>query len=259
MKNQQELIVTCESCNTKFRLDPSRLKAGKRKLRCSRCGNVFSFESNEEEVQDKKDILEEPVSASMETEFPPSFYPSPPPARKRLFSLPVIIVFAVVLFIAGGTLWTLKQHSSILSDQGAGEKGKGGTDQLSAIKVLNNIQPYFSENAQVGQIFVVAGEVVNESSRPVSFVMIEGRLYNNNYTPIMTQRCYLGNVLSPEDLSRLSITEIQNRMMNREGKNLSNVNIPKGKHIPFMLVFHNLPELKTLSDYSIEVISAQFD
>ena len=65
--------------------------------------------------------------------------------------------------------------------------------------------------------------------------------------------------MSRDELSRLNMTEIQNRMMNREGKSLANVRIPPGKRVPFVLVFHNLPELKALSDYSVEVISSKLD
>jgi len=48
-------------------------------------------------------------------------------------------------------------------------------------------------------------------------------------------------------------------MMNREGKNLKNVRIPPAGKAPFMLVFHNLPEVSTLSNYSVNVISSKSD
>jgi hypothetical protein len=65
--------------------------------------------------------------------------------------------------------------------------------------------------------------------------------------------------MTRDELARLNMTEIQNRMMYREGKGLGNVKIPTGKRVPFMLVFHNLPELKALSDYSVEIVSSKYD
>jgi hypothetical protein len=47
--------------------------------------------------------------------------------------------------------------------------------------------------------------------------------------------------------------------MYREGKNMKNVRIPPAGKVPFMLVFHNLPEMSTLSNYSVNVISSKFD
>ena len=127
------------------------------------------------------------------------------------------------------------------------------------IKVLDTTQAFFLENSHAGQIFVVEGEVENQSAKPASFILMEGKLYNTTNRVAITQRCYAGNAMSRDELSRTNITEIQSRMMNREGKSLSNVKIPPGKRVSFMLVFHNLPELKALSDYSVEVVSSKLD
>ena len=106
---------------------------------------------------------------------------------------------------------------------------------------------------------MVEGEVANESIEAVSFILLEGRLYTKDNKVAQSQKCFSGNVMSREELTRLNVREIQDRMMNREGKNLMNVHVPSAKRIPFMLVFHNLPELDALSDYSVEVISAKVD
>jgi len=69
----------------------------------------------------------------------------------------------------------------------------------------------------------------------------------------------VGNTLTRKEIANLKLSEIQDRIMYREGKNMKNVKIPPAGKVPFMLVFHNLPEMSTLSNYSVNVISSKFD
>jgi hypothetical protein len=127
------------------------------------------------------------------------------------------------------------------------------------VTITDSVQAYYLENLHSGQVLVIEGEVLNESSKPVSFVMIEGKLYNNNDAVAQVQRCYAGNSLTRKEIANLKIPEIQDKIMYREGKNLKNVRIPPGGRVPFMLIFHNLPEMSNLSNYSVNVISSKFD
>jgi predicted Zn finger-like uncharacterized protein len=258
------MIVACESCGTKFRLDPKRFKSAKSKVRCSRCGHMFMVSVGKVDEPVLPDISREvSLSDDREEAFSPPPFPAPsplPPSRKRSWRVPLIVAGIAAVLIAAGAFWILNPQRPFTSNGGSGEKDAGvSAPAVSSLKVLNTTQAYFLENAHAGQIFVVEGEAVNESPKSASFVLIEGKIHGIDDAPILTQRCFLGNVLSREELSRLNINDIQNRMMNREGKNLINVKIKTGQKTPFMLVFHNLPELKTLSDYRIEVISAQFN
>ena len=53
------MIVTCESCKTKFNLDPLRIKGYRSKVRCSQCGHVFAVDQEEEEVLIHVDLPED--------------------------------------------------------------------------------------------------------------------------------------------------------------------------------------------------------
>jgi hypothetical protein len=134
-----------------------------------------------------------------------------------------------------------------------------GAQEQPILTITETMQAYFLENSKAGQLFVVEGEVLNETAKPVSFVLLEGKLYTSNNNIAQTQKCYSGNTMTRDELKIFSINDIQQRMMNREGKNLMNVRILPKNRVPFMLVFHNLPELDALNDYSIEVKSAQLD
>ncbi len=249
------MIVTCEACNTKFRLDPTRLKGPKNKVRCSRCGNIFVVASEEEDLI-HIDLSDETDLSAEESAIPaPS--PAPPAAPRLRKGVPksrLLMAVVAVLILGTGLLGVISYLGSVPK-----EKAPEGLGDTSTIKVLDTTQAFFLENSHAGQIFVVEGEVENQSARPASFILMEGKLYNTTNRVAISQRCYAGHAMSRDELGRMNITEIQNRMMNREGKSLSNVKIPPGKRVPFMLVFHNLPELKALSDYSVEVVSSKLD
>lgn len=257
------MIVTCESCKTKFRLDPSRLKKEESKVRCSRCGHVFNVQRPQEEVLLKVDVPQEKLDfeddflATPPPRDPTSLYFSKKKSRTGRFIWPALSALVVL----AGLFWLGGGFSGLLSSSKTENNQFGATGAVEQPKVTipDTTQAYFLENTHLGQIFVIEGEVENESPKPVSFIMIEGRLYGSDNRVVQSQRCFSGNVLKREELMRLNITEIQNKMMNREGQNLSNVHIVSAKRVPFMLVFHNLPELDSLSDYSVEVISAKMD
>lgn len=255
------MIIECESCRTKFRLDETRLKGPSSRVRCSRCGHIFTVEGPVEEETFHVDLSDEPVPEEDEL-LPPPPTSSPAAAPKvpsKRGGLKWPLIFLVGLLLVGVVGFWLWKQGFFSSQTSPTTKSPPTEIQQPVVTIMDSTQAYFLENPQAGQIFVVEGEIINESSRPVSFVLLEGRLYNKGNQVAQSQRCYSGNFMARDELVKLGMNDIQNRMMNREGKELSNVHIPVGKRIPFMLVFHNLPEVDRLSDYSVEVISSKFE
>lgn len=261
------MIVTCESCKTRFHLDPTRFKSPVKKVRCTRCGYVFALSQTEpEEELITFDALEDDPrdhGAGLGMDDLISSHPitdestfAPQPKTRRGLKIPLILAFFALLLV-GSVLWMSKTTSTSSMDETRGTPAGEAVQPL--VTIMDTTQAYFLDNASAGQLFVVEGEIVNETSKPVSFVMLEGKLYGENYQVTQSQRCFSGNPLSRNELAKLGITEIQNRMMNREGKDLVNVHIPTSKRVPFLLVFHNLPEMDSLTDYSVEIVSARVD
>lgn len=255
------IVVTCESCATKFRLDSERLAQPQNKVRCSRCKAVFTVpQPNEDnlvriDLSDEEPEEESFVPGSMvEVEVQPEVEvkaPRAPISIRRILILTVpalVIVAAVLLFIFSPSLPTIP----------IGKSEQPESPQAAA-SIQDTLQAYFLENSHAGQVFVVEGEVKNVSNKPLSFVLLEGKLYTTSHQIAQTQRCYLGNIFSRQEIGGLKPAEIQDRMMNREGKSFRNVRIPPGSKVPFMLVFHNLPELKALGDYSVEVVGSKIE
>jgi len=259
------MIVGCELCGTKYRLDPSRIHKDSAKVRCSRCGHTF--------VVKKDDLSEAPVPADAapsgrevdQEETLAYQQPAPKPLRPQATPrkrgagrlLLGLLLLAIVLAAAAYYLQSTGFWKAAPPEEAAPPAPASAA--VPQVSIEENLQAYFLENATVGQIFVVEGKVVNEESRPVSFVLLEGKLYTGDSQPALVQRAYCGNVLSKEELMQMDMADVQNAMMNREGKDLTNVHIPSMGKVPFMIVFHNLPDLDLLKDYSVEVVSAQVD
>ncbi|MGA2405036.1 MAG: DUF3426 domain-containing protein, partial [Syntrophobacteraceae bacterium] len=234
-----------------------KLDKPRNKVRCSKCKNIFTVEQPDEDGLIHIEISDE-ESAFIPGTVPEQIGGAAGPEVKKKWSLGKTVLFAgvaVVLMFAMLALF-LWPGSPLLVSTG---KRTLKEPTQPVVTIMDSVQAYYLENVHSGQVLVIEGEVLNESSRPISFVMIEGKLYNNNDTVAQIQRCYVGNSLTRKEIANLKLSEIQEKIMYREGKNLKDVRIPPAGKVSFMVVFHNLPEMSTLSNYSVNVISSKFD
>jgi predicted Zn finger-like uncharacterized protein len=262
------MIVTCESCKTRFQLDPARIKGMSSKVRCSQCQHVF-FVSREDDSDLDQVILEPelPGRGLPPLTTPPEVLPGkaagPPVARSRGSRLRLVVLAGVLVVVAfGAGLYWLAPSTFSPGSQVASPGAKKGLPQKTEkplVTILEAMQAYFLENDHIGQVFVVEGEVRNDSPSPVSFVLVEGKLYSIDGKIYQNQKAYCANVMTREELTKQTVAEMQNRMMNREGKDLLNVHLAPKAKARFQVVFHNLPGLNQLSDYSVEVVSSEVD
>ncbi|MFZ2446571.1 MAG: zinc-ribbon domain-containing protein [Syntrophobacteraceae bacterium] len=251
------IVITCESCGSQFRLDSERLKKPRNKVRCTKCKHVFEVERPDEDALIYIEVSEEEngfMPGGLDEQPAPA---APPVAGKQKFTARKALLVALPLLL----LVALAVYFGTEGSYFTGLQGKAPPKEppRPTVTIMDTLQAFYLENVHAGQVLVIEGEVLNESSKPVSFVLIEGKLFGGNEKVAQIQRCYSGNTLSRKEISNLKLNEIQDRMMNREGKNLKNVRIPPAAKVPFVLVFHNLPEINSLSNYSIDVISSKFD
>ncbi len=118
-----------------------------------------------------------------------------------------------------------------------------------------DLNGFFVDNTEAGQLFVIQGRAVNEFSEARSAIAVKGVLYNKEGKPLLQQTVYSGNMLSEEALSSLPFGKIEESMNNQFGDSLSNLNIAPGKSIPFTIVFRNLPV--GLAEFTAEVTDSK--
>jgi len=279
------MIITCESCGTKFKIDPSKV-ANKDtiKVRCSRCRHVFVVNLKPEEEPKKSEkviVLDDSLGEEIEkiagtssaglsrdsdffgkeeAEEEPPKPVSEPIARKKASSPlalnKIIIIASVTLVLLGFLIYKyVGKHSKPASSV------ESSAQQADSPSIIFNpqTQAFFIENVHVGQILVVQGEAINESKAPVSFILLEGKVIGTNGKALLSQRFYAGNLFTKEELAQLPVDKLQERMMRREGESLSNVRVKPGDKVPFMVVFYNLPPIDELSDYAVEFVSAEIE
>ncbi|MEN6440978.1 MAG: zinc-ribbon domain-containing protein [Syntrophobacter sp.] len=256
------IVITCESCGSQYHLDSARLIKPKNKVRCTKCKHVFLVDQPDEDALIYIDVEEGEESFIPETFQQEESAALPPPVspKKRSTSWRALLFVVPLLLIIGAGIY-YSMGSSIFT---GATTTKATTPPVKepttpTVTIMDSLQAFYLENVQAGQVLVIEGEVLNESSKPVSFVLIEGKLYGPNEKVAQIRRCSSGNSLTRKEISNLKITDIEERMMNREGKNLKNVRIPPAGKVPFVLVFHSLPEINSLSNYSVDVVSSKFD
>lgn len=109
----------------------------------------------------------------------------------------------------------------------------------------------FIENATIGRIFVISGQVRNEYDHPRSNIKITGKIYRKGKALVKSSTVYCGNMLTDADLEQMDIAAIGKRLQNRFGDNRSNIKVKTGMTIPFIIVFNKLPA--NLDEYTVEV------
>jgi predicted Zn finger-like uncharacterized protein len=120
--------------------------------------------------------------------------------------------------------------------------------------VENQLKGAFIQNANLGTLYVVKGKVKNNYDHRRNYISITGKLYSEGGKPGPNNTIYAGNMLSEKQLASLNKAQIDKRLNNRRGAKRSNMNVNKGKVIPFMIVFFQLPQ--NLDEYSVEVAAS---
>ena len=115
---------------------------------------------------------------------------------------------------------------------------------------VDNISSKFVDNETLGKLFVITGTVKNEYTESRKYIRIRGSLFSAGKALAKEITVYGGNVISDQDLSKLSQADINKRLSNRFGDKKSNFDVKPGRSIPFMVVFSDLPE--SLEEFTIE-------
>jgi len=89
--------------------------------------------------------------------------------------------------------------------------------------------------------FVIRGDLINRSTTAQSLLRVEGTLYGKDGTTLATREVFCGNILSDTELSSLSNENIEARLQNEVGQAMSNMEVPPGGRVGFMVVFPSPP------------------
>ena len=192
---------------------------------------------------------------------PVSFKP-----KKRVS--PLLVALLVILLLAGGVVMlptfgiqvpyvgdfikNIPVGDTLRNIPYVGDLLGPKVDERGNLKMATfDIDSRFVENTKIGTLFVISGKVRNGYDHPRGFVKVTGRLYAKGKKLSKVQTVFCGNTLTDTEVSSLDMEAVRKKLLERTGQKQSNVRVPPGMHVPFMLVFSNLPP--DLEEFDIQI------
>lgn len=200
-------------------------------------------------AEEKVEFREEmPVAGGFEEEKPfrgfeeaafPEEFPSEVKKEKRRSFLKIATLVIVICAVAAVPLFYLMKHKT------------AETGEINLVE-LNG---YYTQNAEAGNVFVVSGRAVNNTNKARSFFQIKGTLFNKKGERLAQKEVYCGNIFSTKEITTLPKSKVEADLKNKVGGSLSNINLAPAKSVPFMIVFFDLPT--DMSEFAVEVTGSQ--
>ena len=124
--------------------------------------------------------------------------------------------------------------------------GNGTNIKLFELKTVVYKSKVLPENN-----LAITGYLVNKNRFPVSYVKLNCKLYSTKNIVLLTKYVYAGNFISVKKLKKMSNVAIDMELDNKDGKNMSNVEILPNHPIKFTVVFFDInPNSK---NYSVSI------
>jgi predicted Zn finger-like uncharacterized protein len=291
LDRRMKMIIECEKCGSKFSLDETLLRSEGSKVKCSMCKHVFTaypiqeisdeeplpekaldedlgdalpldaanadfdlaFERAIKEAETEESVPEEIASEEGTDAFTeePEMGPDDddtvsPKKRKKLSKILILVLLIALLIGVGGTALFLSLRNSSEEQ----ESSDPGVMRLSFRAVTGS----FVESNTLGQLFVIKGMVTNNYPKPRSYVLVKGSIQDDKGNTVKTAVAYAGNSFSEKEIKEMPPADLGEVQKNRSGNEETNVNIPSGGTIPFMIVFEKLPE--NIAEFTVEAVSS---
>jgi len=129
-----------------------------------------------------------------------------------------------------------------------------GNNRLSINRDPADLKGSFVDSEKADKLFIVKGSITNNYPDKRSFIRVRSNILDSKGKVVKSKIVYAGKLISDKELLSLSMKEINNRLMNKFGKNKVNTNILPNASIPFMIVFGDLPG--DISEFTVEAISS---
>ena len=124
--------------------------------------------------------------------------------------------------------------------------GNGTNIKLFELKTIVYKSKALPENN-----LAITGYLVNKNKFPVSYVKLNCKLYSTKNIVLLTKHVYAGNFISIKKLKKMSNVAVDMELDNKDGKNMSDVEILPNHPVRFMVVFFDInPNSK---NYSVSV------
>jgi len=180
----------------------------------------------EAEEQAPPDHLDDPTSG---TSTVPAYQPETRTSRGGKKGLVFLLLLAA---LGGGGYYAYPTVMEMIQSRGQQTEG---TLTPTNIKVK-------SLSRDDGKIlYVVRGEVRNESTVNVGIIQVEAQFRDASGSVLSKATSYCGNLFEDSELGSLDLKKIRSDLQNELGQSLSNRSIAPGQAVPFLVVLENPP------------------
>jgi predicted Zn finger-like uncharacterized protein len=164
----------------------------------------------------------------------------------------LILVVSIAILIGAGAI-VIGVGSIVNHFMNSSERQKSSDPGVARLS-FRAVTGSFIESDTAGQLFVIKGMVTNNYPEPRNYILIKGSVQDDMGKIVKTDTAYAGNSLLEKEIRVKSIAELNETQKNRLGHEKTNVNIPSGGSIPFMIVFDKLPE--NMAEFTVEALSS---
>lgn len=279
------MIVHCQTCDTDFNLDESRLPPEGAWVRCSVCGEVFQVVPPAPappppaappgpaplDLQDYQDVDQQRAQQMADFGLEPEQQEPQPgrgPGFKALFwIIGVLLLLAIAglggvvvmerMGVGGPLMERFKSLPGLAPLMGkplttAQERGRG---EEPVRMTLSQVRGFFRVNDTAGRLFIIQGRVDNHHPRARTAVLVQGRLHDAQGKVVRQDTSYAGATFTPEELRHLSLAAIQRRLSSPVGTDANRYVVGPGQSIPFLIVLANLPG--QMMEFTAEVVASE--
>jgi predicted Zn finger-like uncharacterized protein len=168
----------------------------------------------------------------------------------------VTISVLVIVALSGAGLYLLQSGPAAFDKLGLGFVAKWfGMESVEEGRItVRNQLAAFHQNKEAGELFVVTGEALNSFRKARASIHVKVSLYDKKGAVLLQKTAYCGNRLSNEQLQTLPMAKIESIMNNQFGDSLSNLGVPPGGAIGFVVAIPNVP--KEAADFGVEVVGS---
>jgi len=197
----------------------------------------------------------EPFELDDET-LPPLSIASRRKGRSLLTISIIAVSVLVIVALSGAGLYLLQSGPAAFDKLGIGFVAQWfGMESVEEGRItIRNQQAAFFQNKEAGELFVVSGEAVNSFRKARASILVKVSLFDKKGGVLLQKTAYCGNRLSSDQLATLPMAKIESTMNNQFGDSLSNLGVPPGKAIGFVVAISNVP--KEAADFGVEVVSS---
>jgi len=176
-----------------------------------------------------------------------------------------LVAYSILVFLVVGSVY-FWLNPGITRDvlnfvsPGTGDRVLGPVPKASPVTAVGGInftevKERFTKSTASGDLLVISGLAVNEYEYPVGKVKLRGKILDNTGKLLGEVETFAGNLLTDEEMNRLSDKEILAELQKPEGSDMPNTGIRSRASIPFMIVFMNPP--KEVDEFIIELIGVE--